>query len=147
METEFYPMPSFPTFAVRDLVASTRWYQEVLGFQLIFEMPGPNDSLTMTHLRWAKYADLLLVNDSGKGAEPKGIGFTLTFAMGDKPIEEFAEQILKNGVDQEIKVIDQPWNVREVSVVDPDGFRLIFTQPINIEMTMDELIENVKSSG
>jgi hypothetical protein len=41
--------------------------------------------------------------------------------------------------------IDQPWNVREVTVIDPDGYRLIFTMPININLTFDEVMEHVKN--
>ena len=38
--SDFYPMPSFPTLAVRDLAASRAWY-ETLGFTTVFAMPGP----------------------------------------------------------------------------------------------------------
>jgi len=51
MSEEFYPMPSFPTLVVRDLVASTHWYQEMLGFRLVFEMPSASGQPLLTHLR------------------------------------------------------------------------------------------------
>ena len=40
--------------------------------------------------------------------------------------------------------IDQPWNVREVTVLDPDGYTLIFAMPINLNLAFDEVIERVK---
>jgi hypothetical protein len=40
--------------------------------------------------------------------------------------------------------IDRPWNVREVTVMDPDGYRLVFTVPINIHMKFDEMLERVQ---
>lgn len=36
MSLELYPMPLFPTLAVANLAESTRWYQDVLGFHLVF---------------------------------------------------------------------------------------------------------------
>jgi hypothetical protein len=39
--------------------------------------------------------------------------------------------------------IDQPWNVREVPVIDPDGYQLIFTMPINLNLSFEEVIENI----
>ena len=41
MTEEIYPMPSFPTLIVSDLEASSKFYQDVLGFKHIFTMPGP----------------------------------------------------------------------------------------------------------
>ena len=41
--------------------------------------------------------------------------------------------------------IDQPWNVREVTVLDPDGYVLIFSMPINMKLSFDEVIEHVKN--
>ena len=43
--------------------------------------------------------------------------------------------------------VDQSWNAREVTVLDPDGFHLVFTQPINMQMAMEEVVENVKQSS
>jgi len=60
---EIYPMPSFPILVVRDIEASSRWYQEVLGFEHIFTIPGPPGPL-LVHLRWTRYADLLLRRQS-----------------------------------------------------------------------------------
>ena len=79
----FYQMPSYATLIVQDLQFSTRWYQKILGFELIFQMPGPGGQPSLSHLRWAKYADLMLMaetsNHSNRGL--KGSGVTLTFAV------------------------------------------------------------------
>ncbi|MBE9079635.1 hypothetical protein IQ241_20435 [Romeria aff. gracilis LEGE 07310] len=32
-QPKIYPMPAFPTLKVRDVVASTRWYQDAVNFQ------------------------------------------------------------------------------------------------------------------
>ena len=40
MTEEIYPMPSFPTLIVKDVEASSNFYQNILGFKHIFTMPG-----------------------------------------------------------------------------------------------------------
>ena len=59
---EIYQMPSFPTLSVNDLPASTRWYQEALGFHHVFTIPGPTGEPLLVH------------------ADP--VGFVLTFSQG-----------------------------------------------------------------
>ena len=146
-EIEFYPMPSFPTLAVRDLAASSQWYQQVMGFQLVFEMPGQSGAPILIHLRWAKYADLLLVADTSQTSETKGAGVTLNFAMGQNSIDDFAAEIRRNGANIINGPVDQPWNARELTVLDEDGYRLTFTQPIDMQMSMDAVVENVKQGS
>src|SRR5271166_4539805 len=88
-QPEFYPMPSFPILAVSDVGKSSRWYQDVLGFQHVFTMPGPGGLPALAHLRWLKYADLLL--RAGPPLEgKKGIGISLNYAMLDRSLEELA---------------------------------------------------------
>ena len=42
--------------------------------------------------------------------------------------------------------IDQPWNVREATILDPDGYKLVFTAPINLSAKFDEVMERTKNS-
>ena len=146
MEEEIYPMPSFPMLIVNDLEASANFYQNVLGFKHIFTMPGPGGTPALVHLRWIKYADLLVAKPrDGKALTgPKGVGVSLNFQFegveGD--IDTFAKQAREKGANV-TGPINQPWNVREVTVLDPDGYRLIFTRPINISLGFDKMIERV----
>ena len=64
---EIYPMPAFPILNASDLAASARWYQEALGFRHVFTMRGPGGQPLLVHLRWVKYADVLL------GARPVAV--------------------------------------------------------------------------
>ena len=150
MTEEIYPMPSFPRLIVRDLVASSKWYQDVLGLQHVFTMPGPGGRPGLVHLRWVKYADLLLAEarDEKDRAEPKGIGVSLNFSMFDRfngNIDAFAEHAREKGANV-LGPINQPWNVREVTVLDPDGYRLIFTTPLNIHMDFEQVIKQVSGA-
>jgi catechol 2,3-dioxygenase-like lactoylglutathione lyase family enzyme len=142
MTEEIYPMPLFPTLIVTDVEASSRFYQNALGFQHIFTMPGPDGQPSLVHLRWVKYADLLITKsrDGQELTESKGVGVSLNFNM----FEHF------NGdMDAFARVTgptDQPWNVREVTVLDPDGYKLVFMVPINLSLSFDEVIERASRS-
>ena len=149
MTEEIYPMPSFPTLIVSDVEASSKFYQNALGFKHIFTMPGPGGQPSLVHLRWTKYADLLIAmpQDGKELPEPRGVGISLNFNMfehfnGD--MNAFAKHARENGANV-LGPIDQPWNVREVTVLDPDGYKLIFTMPINLNLSFDEVVRRVQN--
>jgi uncharacterized glyoxalase superfamily protein PhnB len=149
MTEEIYPMPLFPTLTVNDVEASSDFYQNALGFKHIFTMLSPDGRPSVVHLRWVKYADLLITRsrDGQELSGLKGVGISLNFNMlehfnGD--MDAFAKYARENGANV-TGPIDQPWNVREVTVLDPDGYKLIFTMPININLPFEEVIEHVKN--
>jgi len=147
MTEEIYPMPSFATLVVRDLEESSKFYQEALGFKHIFTMPGAGGKPALVHLRWLKYADLLIAlsRDSKELSEPRGVGVSLNFNLLDRfngNIDALAEHARDKGANVNGPV-DQPWNVREVTILDPDGYRLVFTTPININLDFDKMLEKV----
>ena len=145
MTEEIYPMPLFPTLIVKDVEASSDFYQNALGFKHIFTMPGPDGSPSLAHLRLTKYADVLITKsrDGKEVPEPRGVGISLNFNMFDHfqgDMDAFAKHARDNGANV-TGPIDQPWNVREVTVLDPDGYRLIFMVPINMNLSFDEVVE------
>jgi catechol 2,3-dioxygenase-like lactoylglutathione lyase family enzyme len=149
MTEEIYPMPLFPTLIVSDLEASSNFYQTALGFKHIFTMPGPGGQPALVHLRWTKYADLLITRprDGKELTEPKGVGVSLNFNIFDHfggDIDVFAKHARENGVNV-IGPVDQPWNVREVTVYDPDGYKLVFTVPLNVNLAFNEVIERASN--
>ena len=149
MTEEIYPMPSFPILIVKDLEAASGFYQNALGFKHIFTMPGPGGQPALVHLRWVKYADLLIASprDGKQLPEPKGLGVSLNFSIFDHfggDIDAFAKHARENGADVSGPV-NQPWNVREVTVIDPDGYKLIFTVPLNINLRFDQMLEQASN--
>ena len=76
MVEEIYPMPLFPMLIVRDLAASSMWYQDVLGFKHIFSMLGPGGVVSLVHLRCVRYADLMIARprDGKELLKPRGAG-------------------------------------------------------------------------
>jgi uncharacterized glyoxalase superfamily protein PhnB len=141
-QPEFYPMPSFPALSVKDADASSRWYQTALGFQHVFTMPGPGGVTGLAHLRWAKYADLLL-RTSPPIAETKGVGITLNYSVADG-LDALAERARKAGAIFIQEPGDRPWNARDFTVADPDGFALTFTMgPLKRDLTMEALTDKL----
>jgi len=145
MTEEIYPMPSFATLIVNDLQASSNFYQNALGFKHIFTMPGPGGKPALVHLRWVKYADLLIAKsrDGKELSGQKGVGISLNFNLFDRfdgDIDAFAKHARENGATI-TGPMDQPWNVREVTLIDPDGYKLVFTIPFNINLGFDKVIE------
>lgn len=146
MSEEIYPMPLFPTLIVSHLEVSSQWYQDVLGFKHIFTMPGPGGQSALVHLRWVKYADLLISRprDGNELSEPRGVGVSLSFQMFDRfegRVDALAEQARKRGARIVSGPLDRPWNVRELTILDPDGYRLVFTAPLNIGLAFEEIVK------
>jgi uncharacterized glyoxalase superfamily protein PhnB len=149
---EIYPMPSFPMLIVRNLETSSKFYQEALGFKHIFTMPGLGGKPYLVHLRWVKYADLLIAvpGDGREIPEPRGSGVTLSFQMLERfggSVDALAEQAKASGANIRSGPLDQPWNVRELTILDPDGYRLVFTAPINVNLGFDQMLEKVAKNG
>lgn len=126
-ERDIYPMPSFPMIVVSDLVVSSAWYQSTLGFADVFTMPGPGGRPILAHLRWCTWADVLLAPARTPLDSPRGAGITLNFMTLD--VDALAERARAAGATILEGPQDRPWNARDVTIADPDGYRLNFTGP------------------
>jgi uncharacterized glyoxalase superfamily protein PhnB len=155
VKEEIYGMPSFPMLTVNDLEVSSLWYQEVLGFRDVFTFRMPDNRPVLAHLRWAKYADLLLVRPTTPLTGTKGVGVTLFFAMpeGEPFVDGLADRARQKGAIIVSGPADTPWNARDVTIADPDGFRLTFTgsqrgkdgQPYRGSGSFEEVVNRVQS--
>lgn len=146
-EPEIYPMPGFPTLSVASLAISKQFYVDALGFHVIFSMPPGGGPTVLEHLRWTRYADLLLVQGSPEGREPgaRGLGVRLNFsaALAGRTCADIAQQARAYGVEQVEGPVERPYNAREVVVTDPDGFVLVFVEPMNLDKTFDQVLSDV----
>ena len=99
------------------------------------------------HLRWVKYADLLL---GARPVEPgkRGLGVTLSFSayLARRTVDEIAAQAEAHGARLAVPPTDMPWNARECTIEDPDGYRVTFSEPINIGRNFDEVIEEARKA-
>jgi predicted lactoylglutathione lyase len=137
---EIYPMPLFVTLTVGDLVASQRWY-EAIGFKTVFAMNASDGTGVFAHLRWIRYADLLLRRGTGTKA-PKGLGVALNFRV-DHDIDALARHAKAAGANVVEDVGDRPWNARDFTLRDPDGFTLTFTYGPLHERDFDVVMRGV----
>ncbi|WP_198665624.1 VOC family protein [Haloprofundus halophilus] len=141
METdrEIYPMPLFCQLAVTDLDASTRWY-EALGFDVVYSMP------VMAHVRYRKYADVMLVADEAKlgdrppGVARRGTGVSIHVGVETESVDDVANRATEYGADVVEGPYETPWNTRELVVSDLDGYELVFSEPVDTERSFEEVI-------
>ncbi|HEX2914809.1 MAG TPA: VOC family protein [Chloroflexia bacterium] len=133
---EFYPMPAFATLMVKDIAASKQWYQDVLGFRIVYEAPAP---LFLVHLRRERYQDILLLPARPGTEITPSASLILNFDAGQTSIAAMAEAVRTGGAHHEGPV-ERPWNVRELTVYDPDGYMLKFTEPLSLDRKFEDIM-------
>jgi catechol 2,3-dioxygenase-like lactoylglutathione lyase family enzyme len=144
---EIYPMPAFPTLSVADLAASKRFYVEGLGFEVIFSWAPPGGPSLLEHLRWTRYGDVLLQQGRpDEGAMGSGLRLNFSAALTGRSCAEIAERARVYGAEVEGPV-ERSYNVREVVVADPDGFVLVFSEPVDMDRTFDEVMGDAAQAG
>ncbi len=138
-----YPMAMFPTLAVADVAASVEWYTERVGFASVFSLPRPGGGIAMEHLRWRKFAELLLAPDAGPADDGrrKGVGIVLSFMADSEPVDDMAAELASRGVDISEGPVTRPWSVRDIVVLDPDGYRLVFFAPVDVSRNFGDVAE------
>ena len=149
-DSEYYPMPGFPTLMVSNLPESCQFYVNGLGFRPVFSIPGPGGQPVLEHIRFCRYADLLLEQEPAgdrESAGPRGLGVRLTFSLplAQRNAEEMAQRARDLGALVEGPV-ERPWNTRDVVVTDPDGYALVFTEPVDMTATFAQVLENAAAS-
>ena len=113
---------------VKDLGASTRWYQEVVGFALD-RRHDREGRLIAVSLRAGQVRLLLSQDDGAAGPERvKGGGFSLQITT-TQDIDAVAAGIVARGGALESPPITMPWGVRVFRLRDPDGYRFTFSSP------------------
>ena len=119
-----YPMPMFPTIAVADVAAVGAWYQEALGFAVVFAAP----SGAMVHLRRRKYQDVLVVaSREAQATAPPSLSVTFDTDGEIEALAARARGAAPLGASTVIGPLATPWNTLELRVTDPAGHRLVFS--------------------
>jgi predicted enzyme related to lactoylglutathione lyase len=113
-----------PELFVRDVEESIRFYIEKLGFDLEGRMPEDHSK----PVEWAMVANgnasfMFQKPDSPKEAD--GVVFYLAVDDADAAIDHLRAR----GANVEGPV-DQFYGYREATVIDPTGYKLVFTSPI-----------------
>ena len=143
-DAEIYPMPLFVQLIAADLDASVEWYRAV-GFDVIYEMPA------MAHVRFRTYADVMLVADEGRvGGDEAGVdsastpsrgeGVAVYLTLEDESVQDVADRAREAGVDAGDGPEETAWNTRELRLSDPDGYELVFSEPVDTDRSFEDVM-------
>lgn len=117
-----------PSYTVNDLEKSLAFYRDVLGFA-VEQTWDEGGKVTGVSLRAGGVSFLIGQDDWKKGRNrSKGEGFRM-FCMTDKNVDSIAKAIEQRGGKLDSGPRDQPWGVRDISVTDPDGFKITIAAP------------------
>ncbi len=139
---DIYAMPMFLTLTVSDVAVSATWYEEALGFGIMFTMPGDGPGLSMAHIRLGKYQDVLLVSGSITGGRETSATLTVpdSASIGDQ-----ARAVPAVGKSSIGGSMQTPWNTVETTITDPDGYSFVLSsqgQDEEAGQAMGELFES-----
>jgi catechol 2,3-dioxygenase-like lactoylglutathione lyase family enzyme len=111
--------------AVRDLKASTRFFIDVLGFQLDFGDGSDGWSfLSRDHFKVSlgECADATPAGELGDHSY-----FVYLTVEG---LDQLHQELATRGAEVVSEPEDEPWGMREFSIRTPDGHRIRFGEPI-----------------
>ena len=121
-----------PTLTVNDIAKSIAWYRDVLGFIVQDEMTH-EDQVVGAVIKAGNAEFLLGQDDWGKGKNRrKGVGFRL-YCVSVQDIDQIAVDIKARGGELDQEPTDQPWGARDLSVIDPDGFKITISTGVSEE--------------
>lgn len=128
----------FIILEVTDLSLSAEWYEQALGFRIVYS--GPPGASSLIHLRRERYQDILLIHAQGNGPSRNGLGVIIQFQAGGVGVEEIARQAHSAGTVDVEGPVERPWNVRDVTLYDPDGYRLRFSEPVDTTRSFEDVM-------
>src|SRR5262245_16365473 len=117
-----------PSFTVNDLDRSLVWYRDILGFG-VEETWKEDGKVVGVSLKAGDVSFMIGQDDWKKGRDrKKGEGFRI-FCETGKDVDNLAKRIETKGGRLDSGPTDQPWGVRDISVTDPDGFKITIAKP------------------
>lgn len=121
MPTERKVVHTRHVLAVKDLKIETAYYADKLGFDHDFSAPG------WEFLSFGIFKVMLGECSDEMTAEATGNHSWFAHCMVENVDEVYAE-FLERGAQILSPISDKPWNIRDFSVVTPDGHRIVFGQ-------------------
>ena len=113
-----------PSFTVNDLEKSLAWYRDVVGFAVEENWKDDNGNVTGVSLKAGDVSFMIGQDDWKKGRDrKKGEGFRI-FCMTKKSVDDLAKRIEAKGGRLDQGPTDESWGVRDISLTDPDGFKI-----------------------
>ena len=113
-----------PSLTVNDLEKSLGWYRDVLGFGVEETWKDDAGKVVGVSLRAGDVSFMIGQDDWKKGRDrKKGEGFRM-FCMTKKNVDDLAKRIEAKGGRLDQGPTDESWGVRDISLTDPDGFKI-----------------------
>jgi uncharacterized glyoxalase superfamily protein PhnB len=117
-----------PTLTVNDLKKSIQFYRDGLGFTVTEEM-NDEGKLLGVMLEAGGFSMGLSQDDFSKGKDRvKGVGMRL-YLETDQDLEALSRQAKAAGITPGEGLGPLPWGPLGFTVLDPDGFKLTFSNP------------------
>jgi uncharacterized glyoxalase superfamily protein PhnB len=108
---------------VNDLDKSLAWYRDVLGFG-VEETWKEDGKIVGISLKAGDVSFMIGQDDWQKGRDrKKGEGFRI-YCATKMNVDTLADRILARGGRLDHGPTNQPWGVRDISLTDPDGFKI-----------------------
>ncbi|MGH2587561.1 MAG: VOC family protein [Dehalococcoidia bacterium] len=116
-----------PSLVVNDVKASLAWFGK-LGFETMFEMPGPDGSIA--HADVARGPSVrFMMGPASWGGTPGSTGMSVYITLPES-IDDYHEKVAAAGVAIPDPLTDQFWGDRTFTVEHPDGYRITFAQHV-----------------
>jgi uncharacterized glyoxalase superfamily protein PhnB len=107
-----------PEIPATDLRASIRYYEQMLGFHLVMEMPGGDYAIVERD-----DVAIHLYHDDSAASSPMGVHiFT-------EQLDELQAELKQRGTRLSQEIVRKPWGNRDFRVTDISGNQLKFTEP------------------
>ncbi|HEY8491194.1 MAG TPA: VOC family protein [Dehalococcoidia bacterium] len=114
-----------PELFVRDVDEAVRYYTEALGFQLAGRVPDdPTQPAEWAQVQLGNAA--FMFEKAADRPRPEGVAFYLAVEDVDRAGDELRHRGARIVRGPE----DMPYGMREITVEDPSGFRLVFMSPV-----------------
>jgi len=118
-----------PSFTVGDLEMSLAFYRDVLGFDVEETWKDDQGQVMGLSLKAGDVSFMIGQDDWKKGRDrKKGEGFRI-YCETKKKVDDLAKRIEAKGGRLDQGPTDEPWGVRDISLTDPDGFKVTIAGP------------------
>jgi len=117
-----------PLLAARNVKETIEFYTKSLGFKMGMAFPDASNPEYVDLSKDGMVLMFIPAEDHGIGSEEKlGTGVYLYMQI-DGDIDEYYDEIKKRGVKIAVDIKDEPYGVRDFTVEDIDGYKLVFNQ-------------------
>ncbi len=114
-----------PNLMVHDVNTSLRFYEQVVGVRRRLTVPEREPYVFVSLV--AGDVEIFLNQDQSE-AKPKAGGMSLYLEL--EGLDQLLDRVQQHGVKIEIPLNETFYGMREFAVLDPDGYMIIFAEPV-----------------